>query len=97
MREVREELGLDVTVEGPLYEESNRFLHHGEIQDNTDYLFRASCATDAPELKGVTEDEIAIMREIRWWTAEEVLHAQERIFPVDLAAKMRECVSHLRR
>jgi hypothetical protein len=43
---------------------------------------------------GVTADEIALMREIRWWTVDEVEAAgdtgEERIFPVDLAGRMGE-------
>jgi hypothetical protein len=56
-------------------------------------VFTARCATDAPVLRGVTADEIEIMKEIRWWTAEEIeaaLAGRERIFPVDLAVRMRE-------
>jgi len=44
-------------------------------------------------MKGVTEEELAMMKEIRWWSAEEVEEARasgERIFPVDLAERMRE-------
>ena len=63
-RELREEVGLDVPVAGPMYSEWNRFEHEGE------------------------------MREIRWWTAEEieagVAAGGDRFFPVDLAARVRE-------
>jgi hypothetical protein len=30
------------------------------------------------------------MKEIRWWTAEEIEAAVARIFPVDLAVRMRQ-------
>ena len=92
-RELREELGLEVEVLGPVYAEANQFEHQGEMRDNLDYVFTARCDADAPVLRGVTADEIAIMKEIRWWTAEEVeaaIAAGVRIFPVDLAARMRE-------
>jgi hypothetical protein len=39
-------------------------------------------------LHGLTADEIEIMKEIRWWTAEEIERSPERIFPADLAARM---------
>ncbi len=78
---------------GPVYEEATQFEHQeGEMQDNLDYVFTARCGVDEPVLRGVTADEIAIMKEIRWWTAEEIEAAPaggERIFPVDLAARMR--------
>ena len=92
-REVREELGLQLDVRGPVYTEHNQFEHLREMRDNTDFVFVARCAADAPMMRGVTTDEISMMQEIRWWSAEEVeagFARGERIFPVDLAARMRE-------
>jgi 8-oxo-dGTP diphosphatase len=92
-RELNEELGLSVEVRGPVYEEATQFEHQGEMRDNHDYVFVARCAADAPVLRGVTADEIAIMKEIRWWAAEEIesaIAAGAKIFPMDLAARMRE-------
>jgi ADP-ribose pyrophosphatase YjhB (NUDIX family) len=90
VRELREELGLKVAVVGPVYEEATQFEHQGEMRDNLDFYFVARCDAEAPELRGVTAEEIAIMREIRWWRVEEIDGSGERIFPVDLAARMRE-------
>ena len=93
VRELREELGLEMEVTGPLYTEANRFELAGEMRDNVDHWFIAKCAADTPKMKGVTEEELAMMKEIRWWSAEEVEEARasgERIFPVDLAGRMRE-------
>jgi 8-oxo-dGTP diphosphatase len=56
-REVREELGLELKVTGPIYRDSNQFLHQGEMQDNVDFLFRAECGPEEPRLIGVTADE----------------------------------------
>ena len=92
-REVLEELGLELDVRGPVYTEQNQFEHMGEMRDNTDFVFVARCATSAPRMQGVTADEIALMQEIRWWTAEEVeaaLARGENVFPLDLAGMMRE-------
>jgi 8-oxo-dGTP pyrophosphatase MutT (NUDIX family) len=100
VRELREELGLEVQVAGPVYTEANQFEHQREMRDNLDFVFTARCAADAPVLRGVTTDEIAMMKEIRWWAADEIqraLAAGVRIFPVDLAARMREWNSHGRR
>jgi ADP-ribose pyrophosphatase YjhB (NUDIX family) len=90
VRELREELGIAVTVEGPVYRDTNQFWHQGEIQDNVDFLFRACCRRSEPKLGGLTAEEIAMMREMRWWTAEEIEASRERIFPEKLAARMRE-------
>ena len=89
-REVREELGIEVMLEGPVYCDSNQFWHQGEMQDNVDFLFRAECRREEPRLIGFTTDEREIMKEIRWWSAAEVGASEERIFPVNLAARMRE-------
>ena len=94
VRELREELGIAVTVEGPVYRDANQFWHQGEMQDNVDFLFRARCGRDEPCLTGVTAEEIAMMREMRWWTAEEIELSEERIFPAELAARVREQTGH---
>ena len=91
VRELQEELGLELEVT-PAYTEANQFEHQGVMRDNVDDVFTARCGAAEPVLHGVTEDEIAIMKEIRWWRAEEVeaaLAGGGRVFPVDLAAKMR--------
>ena len=92
-RELREELGLNVAVDGPVYTECNQFEHQGEMRDNTDFFFVARCGADAPKLIGLTPEEIAVMREARWWSAEEIAQAQGvgvRFFPVDILKRLAE-------
>ena len=89
-REVREELGLELTVAEPVYCDSNQFFHQGEMQDNVDFLFRAECGREAPRLIGFTADEMEIMKEVRWWSEAEVEASKERIFPEGLAERIRE-------
>jgi ADP-ribose pyrophosphatase YjhB (NUDIX family) len=89
-REVREELGLELTVRGPVHCDKNQFFHQGEMQDNVDFIFRAECGREEPRLIGFTTDEKEIMKEVRWWSAAEVEASQERIFPEGLAGRMRE-------
>jgi len=93
VRELREELGLELAVRGPLYTEANRFELAGEVRDNLDHWFVTRCAAHAPKMKGVTAEELQMMQEMRWWAAGEVeraLAAGEKIFPTDLATRMRE-------
>ena len=90
VREVREELGLELQVVGPVYRDRNQFLHQGEMQDNVDFLFRAECGREEPRLVGFTADEREIMKEIRWWSGAEIEASGERIFPQNLAERMRE-------
>jgi len=89
-RELREELGIAVKVEGPVYRDANQFWHQGEMQDNVDFLFRAECGREEPRLIGFTTDEKEIMKEVRWWSEAEIEASEERIFPVNLAERMRE-------
>jgi 8-oxo-dGTP diphosphatase len=89
-RELREELGIEVKVMGPVYCDSNQFWHQGEMQDNVDFLFLAECGREEPRLVGFTADEREIMKEVRWWSAAEVEASQQRIFPEGLAGRMRE-------
>ena len=93
-RELQEELGLELSVMGPIYEETNRFEHEGEMRENTDFFFRAECEVDAPRLVGLTPQEIRVMREIRWWSAEEIEASEERFFPVDLVVRMQSVWSN---
>ena len=88
-REVREELGLEIALQGPVRVEHNRFEHWGEIMDNTDHFFTAHTPRNAPRLSGVTEAERSIMKEARWWTRTEVEASTETIFPAWLADWMR--------
>jgi 8-oxo-dGTP pyrophosphatase MutT (NUDIX family) len=93
VRELREELGLELEVRGPLYTEANRFELGGEMRDNLDHWFVTRCAAEAPKMKGVTAEELAMMQEMRWWSADEVEKALKdgvKIFPVDLASRMGE-------
>jgi ADP-ribose pyrophosphatase YjhB (NUDIX family) len=90
VREVREELGLELQVAGPVYRDCNQFLHQGDMQDNVDFLFRAECRREEPRLIGATADEREIMKEIRWWSGAEIEVSRERIFPENLAERMRE-------
>ncbi len=88
VREVREELGVEIAVEGPVRVEQNRFEHWGEMMDNTDHFFTATTLRNAPRLTGVTEAERSIMKEARWWTAVQLEGSVETIFPVWLAEWM---------
>ena len=89
-RELREELGLDLELHGPVLEESNEFVHQGEWRANTDYFFTVVCSREAPVLMGYTSDEIAIMKEIRWWSVDELEETAEKIFPASLSAWIRD-------
>ena len=85
-RELYEELGLHVPLIGPVHEESGgEYVHLGERVRNEDVFFATVCERDAPKLAGITADEVRLMQEIRWWSAEMLATTAETVYPVSLA------------
>ena len=83
IREVREELGIAVSLEGPVHRAVGIFEFEGVLIENTDIFF-ASRWDGVPHLTGATETESAALIEARWWTSEEIEQTREAIFPRDL-------------
>jgi 8-oxo-dGTP pyrophosphatase MutT (NUDIX family) len=95
-RELFEELGLRVPLIGPVHEEhGGSYVHLGETVKNYDVFFASCCKREEPRLSGVTEDEIRLMHEARWWTLEELKTTRERVFPVDIARVAREAYARV--
>ena len=88
LREVREELGIDVVLEGPVHQAVGIFEFEGVLIENTDNFF-AGRWEGTPRLVGATQAESAALTQARWWTVEEMERTQEDIFPRDLAAVLR--------
>jgi 8-oxo-dGTP diphosphatase len=86
-RELFEELGLRLPLAGPVHQEQGgTYEHLGETVRNYDVFFAARCTRAEPKLIGVTEEEVALMQEIRWWTLEEVAATEEEnLYPAALA------------
>jgi ADP-ribose pyrophosphatase YjhB (NUDIX family) len=89
-RELFEELGLDVHLEGPVHTSTGTFEHKGEAVTKTDVFFLARCDRNAPELDPPEPEERSAMREIRWWKVNEIEATTETIFPPDLARVVRQ-------
>jgi 8-oxo-dGTP pyrophosphatase MutT (NUDIX family) len=86
-RELFEELGLRLALTGPVHTENGgEYVHLGERVRNFDVFFAARCGRDQPRLAGVTSDEIALMREARWWTPAELATTGECLFPAAIAS-----------
>ncbi len=85
-RELYEELGLRVPLIGPVHEESGgEYVHLGERVLNEDVFFATVCERSAPKLAGVTADEVRLMQEARWWSAEQLRTTPEKVYPERLA------------
>jgi 8-oxo-dGTP pyrophosphatase MutT (NUDIX family) len=90
-RELFEELGLRLPLTGPVHEESGgTYVHLGETVRNFDVFFASRCAREAPRLLGVTEEELSLMQEMRWWSVAEMEVTAERLFPANIATLARE-------
>ena len=87
-RELHEELGIAVALEGPVHTAVGVFEFEGVLFENTDTFF-AGFYDGAPQLVGVTETESAALQEVRWWTPAEIEITAEAVFPRDLAAVLR--------
>lgn len=88
IREVREELGIDVALEGPVHKAVGIFEFEGVLIENTDHFF-AGRWNGTPRLIGATESESAALTAARWWTIDEIEKTREPVFPRDLAEVMR--------
>ncbi|HWY65538.1 MAG TPA: NUDIX domain-containing protein [Rhizomicrobium sp.] len=89
IREVHEELGIAVTLEGPVHQTVGIFEFEGALIENTDHFFQGRW-NGTPRLIGATETESAALTQARWWTVEEIEKTGEPVFPRDLAAVLRQ-------
>jgi 8-oxo-dGTP pyrophosphatase MutT (NUDIX family) len=87
-RELQEELGIEVRLEGPMHQAVGIFEFEGVLIENTDHFF-AGRWDGTPRLVGATETESAALTEARWWAVEEIEQTDEAIFPRDLAQVLR--------
>jgi 8-oxo-dGTP diphosphatase len=84
-RELREELGLDIELLGPVHSSVSDFEHEGSVVRNTDVFFLGRWAGSTPELRFATDAERKAMKELKWWSIVELEQAAETIFPADLS------------
>lgn len=88
-RELHEELGLSLPLFGPVHHASGVFEFRYEVVDNVDAFYLGHFAGGPISLGGVDEAERAVLREWRWWTADEIEASPDPVYPPDLAAVVR--------
>ncbi len=91
-RELHEELGLEVELAGPVHGEHAEWIEGGMRVFSDDSFFIARCNAAAPVLAGASEAERRVLREMRWWTLEDIDNAAERVFPASLAQIAAACL-----
>ena len=84
-RELREELGIAPALTGPVHDASGTFEYEDEWVDNRDVFYLARWSGPTPRLVGVTDLERDAMREVRWWTLDELRGTAETVYPTGLA------------
>ncbi|HEU0095315.1 MAG TPA: NUDIX domain-containing protein [Rhizomicrobium sp.] len=87
-RELQEELGIAVPLQGPVHTATGIFEFEGELIENADTFFLGRY-DGVPGLTGSIAAESASLQEVRWWTLEEMENTPEDIFPRDLARAIR--------
>jgi ADP-ribose pyrophosphatase YjhB (NUDIX family) len=93
-RELGEELALDIALTGPVHTFASTFENEGKRVENVDVFYLGRHETEGVTLHFKTEAERAAMRELRWWTIDELERSSETVFPPDLAEALRRLVAH---
>ena len=71
-RELREELGIGLRWRGRFIAMRTSSGIRGRCRTIRIFCFGRECWREEPQLTGLTAEEIAMMREMRWWTAAEI-------------------------
>jgi 8-oxo-dGTP pyrophosphatase MutT (NUDIX family) len=95
LREIREETGFSDACVGPVLWEGEQ-IHHdrkGRPVRVRESFMVARCTGGEPAREGWQALEREFVDDIRWWTPAELAACVEPVFPVDLAARLREILS----
>lgn len=98
LRELAEETGMVLAAAelcGPIWKRSASFRWAGSDFDQTEYFFVARAADSTVDTAGFTALEQNTVFGHQWWTAAELASTDERVFPVELAARLPEAAAAL--
>ena len=96
-RELLEELHLEIPLSAPVHEVTSTFEFEGKPLTSTDVFFLGRHESQRVELHFATQVERVAMKELRWWTIEELERSSETVFPADLAKVLRSFISRTAR
>jgi 8-oxo-dGTP pyrophosphatase MutT (NUDIX family) len=88
VRELREETGLDLPdtdLVGPVWRRRFVFSFDGRSYDAEEWFFVATTKQTDIDTSGFNKDEMDIIDQHRWWTAEDLRATNDVIYPVQLA------------
>ena len=89
IRETAEETGLKITDPGPIvFTRSFRWEFEGNEYDQHEWFFLVRVSHFSPISASWTDTEAATIREMRWWSIEDLRSTDEEVFPEDLAGQL---------
>lgn len=89
VRETFEETGLTIGDPGTVvFTRSFRWEFEGQVYDQEERFYLVRVANFVPTPDAWTETEAATIREMRWWSVEELASTDEVVFPDDLGARL---------
>jgi len=90
VREVREETGFDDVAFGPVIwrREGPLALSSGEVVMFREHYIVARCAGGEPSRDGWEALERQLVDDLRWWSLEELLACEDRVYPLGLADRL---------
>jgi 8-oxo-dGTP pyrophosphatase MutT (NUDIX family) len=88
-RELAEELHLSLPMIGPVHTEVVVARFGDEEVENTSLFFLAKWQGQAFRLDGPTALERSVLRDCKWWSADEIEAAREPVYPPGLSAFLR--------
>ena len=95
-RELAEETGIRVgaaELTGPVWWRREQFTFAGIHYDQTEYYFVASLPVSATvNIDGFNELERATIVQNRWWTADDLRHTSDTVYPLELGSRLPEAV-----
>jgi 8-oxo-dGTP pyrophosphatase MutT (NUDIX family) len=89
-RELMEECGIEGTeIQGPLWRSDHFFRSGAELVHQFETFFATRVVSDEVRTEGLDAVEADLILGHRWWSAAELDITSERVFPVDLADRLR--------
>jgi 8-oxo-dGTP pyrophosphatase MutT (NUDIX family) len=94
LREVREETGLrDLTLGPCVWLRETRFTFQGRSYHQRERIYAAQVDAFEPHPDGLEDVEAGMLRDLRWWTADEIERSSDLFGPRNLASLLRQLLT----
>ena len=85
VREAKEETGLDVELGPAVWFAEHEFKVAGTLYQFRETFFVARLADGSLARDGWTDLEQKVLKDMRWWSLEEISQTEELVYPISLA------------